>query len=94
MGSLLALPGAIAAIINVALLVVKLFAFIDALRRTGEEFRAAGKWTKTGWTILLGVAVALQLLPLFGGIVNIALTIAAFVYLADVRPAIKSLRRR
>ncbi len=44
--------------------------------------------------ILLGVAAFLQVIWPGGGIINLALTIAAFVYLADVRPAMASLRRR
>jgi hypothetical protein len=80
-------------IVHLALLVVTLFAFISSLLYPAEAYRAAGKWTKQGWSILLGVAV---FLPLFIslGLIQIALTIAALVYLADVRPALSSLRRR
>ena len=54
------------------------------------------KWSKQGWCILLGVAVLLQVIPglMPITIVNLAFTIAAFVYLADVRPALSGLRRR
>jgi hypothetical protein len=83
-------------VVYIVLLAVKLFAFISALTFSTEYYRAAGKWTKQGWVILLGVAALLQAYP---GIVplmfvNLALTIAAFVYLADVRPALAGLRRR
>ncbi len=82
-------------VVSVALLAVKRFAFANALLWTPEHYRAAGKWTKPGWSVVLGVAVALQVV---GGyvpmIVNLILTVAAFVYLADVRPAMASLRRR
>jgi hypothetical protein len=94
--SLLGLPSFISLIVEVALLAVKLFALIDALRYPADAYRAAGKWTKQGWVILLAVAVVLQLAPGLVplALVGLALTIAAFVYLADVRPALSSLRRR
>ncbi len=77
------------------LLVVKIFAFVNSLLHSNEEYEAAGKMTKTAWTLILGLGVVVQLLlggPL--GLLNIVFTIAAFVYLADVRPAIAGLRRR
>jgi hypothetical protein len=92
--SLMSIPGTVSLVVDIALLAVKLFAFISALTFSAEHYRAAGKWTKQGWVILLGVAVALQLLAINIMFVNLALTIAAFVYLADVRPALAGLRRR
>ena len=92
--SILLFQGFVGLVINLVLLAVKIFALIDSVLHTQEEYRAAMKWSKTGWVILLGVGVALQFWPIGGGIINIAMTIAAFVYLADVRPAIKNLRRR
>ena len=76
------------------LLVVKIFAFANALLYSAESYLAADKLNKPTWCILLGVAVVLQLLPLPLTIVNLAMTIAALVYLADVRPALAGLRRR
>ncbi len=76
------------------LLVVKIFAFVNALLYSAESYLAADKLNKPTWCILLGVAVVLQLLPLPLTIVNLAMTIAALVYLADVRPALAGLRRR
>ncbi|CAB4695582.1 MAG: DUF2516 family protein [Actinobacteria bacterium] len=78
------------------LLVVKLFAFISSLTYSAESYSAANKLTKPAWTIILGVGVAVQLLvlgsPTF--LLNLVFTIAALVFLADVRPAIKGLTRR
>jgi hypothetical protein len=92
----LSIPGNVMLVVYVVLLAVKLFAFVNALLFSAEHYRAAGKWTKQGWVIVLGLAVLLQavpgLLPLM--FVNLAFTIAAFVYLADVRPALAGLRRR
>lgn len=76
------------------LLVVKLYAFISALTFSGPSYEAAGKLTKPAWCLILGIGVVLHLL--FGPIqlLSVAFTIAAFVYLADVRPALNGLRRR
>ena len=82
-------------VVAFVLLVVKIFAFVNSLMHSNEEYEAAGKLTKTAWTLILGLGVVVQLLlggPL--GLLNIGFTIAAFVYLADVRPAIAGLRRR
>jgi Na+/H+ antiporter NhaA len=82
-------------VVAFVLLVVKIFAFVNSLVHSNEEYEAAGKLTKTAWTLILGLGVVVQLLlggPL--GLLNIVFTIAAFVYLADVRPAIAGLRRR
>ncbi len=76
------------------LLVVKIFAFTSALLYSTESFNAAGKLTKPTWCAILGFAVALQVLPIPLSIINLAMTIAALVYLADVRPALAGLRRR
>lgn len=82
-------------VVAFVLLVVKIFAFVNSLMHSNAEYEAAGKLTKTAWTLILGLGVVVQLLlggPL--GLLNIVFTIAAFVYLADVRPAIAGLRRR
>ena len=77
-----------------ALLVVKIFAFANALLYSSESYNAAGKLNKGTWCIVLGIAVVLQFVPIPLSIVNLAMTIAALVYLADVRPALAGLRRR
>lgn len=93
--SLLSIPGNVMLVVYFVLLAVKLFAFVSALTFSAEHYRAAGKWTKPGWVALTGIAALLQVFPIVGlQIVNIALTIAALVYLADVRPALAGLRRR
>ena len=78
-----------------ALLAIKIYAFISSLTFSAESYEVAGKLTKPAWTIILGLAVVLQLV--FGGavfILHLAFTIAALVYLADVRPALAGLTRR
>ena len=83
------------AIVEIALIVVKLVAFVSSLLYSGEAYHAANKLTKPAWTIILGLGLVAQVV--FGGpigLINLAFTIAAFVYLADVRPALASLTRR
>lgn len=82
-------------VVAFVLLTVKIFAFVNSLLHPAEAYEAAGKLTKTAWNLILGLAVIVQLL--LGGpldILNIVFTIAAFVYLADVRPALNGMRRR
>ncbi|MEZ0579709.1 DUF2516 family protein [Nocardioides sp. MH1] len=82
------------------LLVIKIFAFANSLLYSAESYVAADRRNKTTWCAVLGVALLLQLaqlvlpLPLFFSIINFGMTIAALVYLADVRPALAGLRRR
>lgn len=88
-----AIQGYVDLVVFVVLLAVKLFAFINSLLWSAESYEAAGKLTKPAWTIILGLGVLLQFIGILF-ILSIAFTIAAFVYLADVRPALSGLRRR
>jgi len=76
------------------LLAVKIYAFVSSLMFSAESYLAAGKLTKPAWTIILGLGVVLQLMVDGLFILSLAFTIAAFVYLADVRPALAGLTRR
>ncbi len=75
------------------LLAVKIFAFANSLLYSAESYVAADKLNKATWCSILGIAVLLQLIPILF-LVNLAATVAALVYLADVRPALAGLRRR
>jgi hypothetical protein len=82
-------------IVELVLVAVKIFAFVNSLMYPSEAYSSANKLTKPAWAIILGLGLVVQLVmggPL--GFINIAFTIAAFVYLADVRPALASLTRR
>lgn len=81
-------------VVMFVLLAVTLFAFINSLLYSAESYVAAGKLTKPAWNIILGLGVVLQLVPAGLFIIQIAMIIAALVYLADVRPALAGLRRR
>ncbi len=82
-------------VVFLALLTVKVWAFVDALTRTSQAYVAAGKLTKQAWLLILGITLAGALVfrsPF--GLLSIAGTVAAFVYLLDVRPALASITRR
>jgi hypothetical protein len=75
-----------------ALLVFKVFAFVDAVLRPAPAYEAAGKLTKVAWLLFLGIAAVFDF---FWGSVTSILTIlgtvAAIVYVVDVRPALRQL---
>ena len=82
---------------------VQVFAFVDALRQRPDAYTAAGKLTKRLWLLITGIAFAVGIIfvinqlqaPAYMGYVfhpiNIVALVAAGVYLADVRPAIRSI---
>lgn len=88
------LAGGLLLVLNLGLLVLVVWALIDALTRPAAAFEAAGKQTKPIWLAILGVALLLVVgglagvLGLFGAIV----AVAAIVYLVDVRPAVREMR--
>ena len=89
------LEGTVFLVVNLALLAIKIFALVTSLMFTPDHYRAADKLTKPAWCAILGIGVAAQiLLAGSGGLINLAFTIAAFVYLVDVRPALRGLRQR
>lgn len=74
-------------------LALAIWAFVDAVVRPAPGYVAAGKLTKPAW---LGItAVAALVLYLMGPMTFLGLpaVIAAIVYLVDVRPAVRGLRR-
>lgn len=81
-------------VLSLVLFVCKAVAFVDAATRPPALFVAAGKQTKPFWLLILGLALLVHMVmwsPI--GILNVIGTVAAFVYLADARPAMKALRR-
>lgn len=70
------------------------YAFVDALRVPADAFPAAGKQTKNIWLIILGVALAINIVLLSPiSIFGLAGVIAAGIYVVDVRPAVKQTGR-
>jgi hypothetical protein len=75
--------------------VVEAWAFIDAITRPGQAFVAAGKLTKPLWLIITGVAAVIGLAGAVYGVgptsfLPVIAFVAAAVYLADVRPKVRS----
>jgi Protein of unknown function (DUF2516) len=79
--------------------IVEVWALIDVLRTPAPAYEAAGKQTKQIWLIILAIANVVGL----GGaaaflsilsILPIIAFIAAAIYLADVRPAVRQFRGR
>jgi hypothetical protein len=72
---------------------MQVFALVDAARHPASAFEAAGKLTKQKWLIILAVAAAVGFIslgnPRFLFLLIIGV-VAAGVYLADVRPAVRS----
>ena len=74
--------------------VLTAWAFVDALIRPSAGFVAAGKLTKPGWAAITGLAAVIIFLsknPMT--FLGLPAVIAAVVYLVDVRPAVRGLRR-
>lgn len=78
-----------------ALLVLKGFALVNALTWSSQAYEAAGKLTKPAWTIILGIGFAVEIVLLSPiSILSLVFTVAAIVYVVDVRPALRGLVRR
>jgi len=89
--------GLFSLVVEVILLGVKIYAFVNCLMYSAESYSAANKLTKPAWGIILGLGLVIQVVMAGSSpinLINLAFTIAAFVYLADVRPALASLTRR
>ncbi|ADX71961.1 hypothetical protein Asphe3_07580 [Pseudarthrobacter phenanthrenivorans Sphe3] len=82
---------------------LELWAVVDCARHRANAFEATGKRTKTFWLALTGGAALVGALSLLGGggggflgtlgLFGLAAVVAASVYLADVRPAVKDAGR-
>lgn len=76
-------------LVTLVMLVLKLYAFVDAAFRPEPLWRAADvPLSKVWWLVLLGVGILFNGLGIFG----LAGLVAAIVYLVDVRPKLQSLR--
>ena len=85
--------GLLLLVLTYAVIALGAWAFIDALVRPSAGFVAAGKLTKPAWLAITGLAVVVVyffgLMSFFG----LPAVVAAVVYLVDVRPAVRGLRR-
>jgi hypothetical protein len=71
-------------VVQIGILLMTLYAFVDAAMQRPDAYTAADKMTKPVWLVILGVAMPVAWLLNVLGIVIAAC--AAGVYLADVRP--------
>ena len=74
-------------------LALALWALVDALVRPATGFVAAGKLTKPGWVAITALAALLLYWQGPLSFLGLPAVIAAIVYLVDVRPAVRGLRR-
>ena len=74
-------------------LALTVWAFVDSLIRPANGFVAAGKLTKPGWAAITGLAALIIFWQGPMSFLGLPAVIAAVVYLVDVRPAVRGLRR-
>ncbi|MBB3085035.1 DUF2516 family protein [Geodermatophilus sabuli] len=74
-------------------LVLTAYALVDALIRPAAGYVAAGKLTKPAWAAITGLAVLVVFWQGPMSFLGLPAIIAAIVYLVDVRPAVRGLRR-
>jgi hypothetical protein len=91
-GNVFAIQNLIVLVLGLAAFATEVFAFVDALRHRSDAYVAAGKQTKQLWLIILGVATAIGFVVFLNplGFIGIIAFVAAAVYLADVRPALRA----
>jgi hypothetical protein len=69
------------------------WAFVDALVRPATAYVAAGKLTKPAWAAITGIAALVLYLRGPMDFFGLPAVIAGVVYLVDVRPALRGMRR-
>jgi hypothetical protein len=85
--------GFVYTLVNYGTLALAVWAFVDAVIRPAAAFTAAGKLSKPAWLAITGIAALLlwSMGPL--SFLGLPAVVAAVVYLVDVRPAVRSLKR-
>ena len=79
-------------IATLVLFALKGFCLVDALVRPAPAYLAADKNKKEFWLLILGVALLAHIVawhPI--SLLNLIGTVAALVYVLDVRPAVRAL---
>ncbi|EHM31229.1 MULTISPECIES: DUF2516 family protein [Streptomyces] len=86
---LLSAFGSLLQLLYLAMLVLAVVAFVFAATAREDAYRAADKKKKSFWLVILGVAVAVNLLiPML--FLQLAGVVASIVFMVDVRPALKA----
>ena len=89
--------GIVTLVLGLAAFAAEVFALVDAVRHRPDAFVAAGKRTKQFWSIILGVAVLLGFVSVGSSLlfsIGLIAVVAAGIYLADVRPALRQVSGR
>lgn len=82
-------------VLGLAALALEICALVDSQRYPQQAYAAAGKLTKTWWTVILGVAAAVGFVTLEQVLgIGILGVVAAAVYMVDVRPAVRAVTPR
>ena len=76
-----------------ATLALTVWAFADAVIRPAAGYVAAGKLTKPAWLGITALAAVLVFAMGPMSFLGLPAVVAAVVYLVDVRPAVRGLRR-
>jgi hypothetical protein len=75
-----------------ALMVVRVWAVADCAMRKAAAFPAVDKLTKPAWLAILVISALFGwLIPAPTGPISVITIIAATIYLADVRPAVREI---
>jgi hypothetical protein len=86
--------GLLFVVLHWAVVALAAWALVDALIRPAPGYVAAGKLTKPAWAGITALALVIAYFtqPL-GGFFWVPAVVASAVYLVDVRPALRGLRR-
>jgi len=70
-----------------------LWALVDALVRPAPSFVAAGKLTKPAWAAITALALLIAYFTPMFSFLWLPAVVGSIVYLVDVRPAVRGMRR-
>ena len=85
--------GLLMAALHYGTLALALWALIDAVIRPANAYAAASKLTKPAWCGITALALVFAQLSQPLTLFWLAASVAAIVYLVDVRPAVRALQR-
>jgi hypothetical protein len=84
----------VTAVISIGQFVLLSIALLHLAKARADAFPAVGKQTKKFWALLLGIGLLLRLTiapPI--GLFGIVATIAAIIYIVDVKPKVDEISR-
>jgi hypothetical protein len=90
---MVAFEGVVYLVLYYGTLALTAYALVDALIRPASGYVAAGKLTKPAWAAITALATLVVFWQGPMSFLGLPAIIAAVVYLVDVRPAVRGLRR-